>query len=103
MFVSLALISLCPPRHANVVDALKMHSNFKKCIYAYKIACYNRLFYKYDLDTFKMHSNFKKCIYAYNLDALKMCSNFKKCTFAYKIVCYSRLIYKYDLDAMLML
>ena len=75
------------PHHANVVDVLKMHLNFKKCIYAYKIVCYSRLFYKYNLDAFKMRSNFKKYT----------------CTYAYKIVCYSRLIYKYDLDAMLML
>ena len=73
------------PHHANVVDVLKMHLNFKKCIYAYKIVCYSCLFYKYNLDVFKMRSNFKKY------------------TYAYKIVCYSRLIYKYDLDAMLML
>ena len=85
MFVSLALISLCLPRHADVVDALKMRSNFTKWVYAYKIVRYSRSIYKYDLDALKIPSNFKKCIYAY------------------KIVCYNRPIYKYDLDAIPML
>ena len=85
MFVSLALISLCLPRHADVVDALKMRSNFKKWVYAYEIVRYSRSIYKYDLYALKMHSNFKKCIHTY------------------KIGSYNRPIYKYDLDAIPML
>ena len=38
-------LSLCPPCHAYVVGTLKMRSNFKKCIYAYKIVCYSRPIY----------------------------------------------------------
>ena len=54
MFVSFYLVSLCPSCHANVVDALKMCSNFKRCIYAYKIVFYSRPIYKYNLDAMPM-------------------------------------------------
>ena len=47
-----------------------MRSNFKKCVYAYKIVCYSRSIYKYDLDAMSMllmrslidgRLNFKNC------------------------------------------
>ena len=37
-----------------ILMRLKMHSNFKKCIHAYKIVCYNCPIYKYDLDAIPM-------------------------------------------------
>ena len=36
------------------LDALKMRSILKKCIYAYKIVCYSRPIYKCDLDAIPM-------------------------------------------------
>ena len=47
-----------------------MRSNFKKCVYAYKIVCYSRSIYKYGLDAMSMllmrslidgRLNFKNC------------------------------------------
>ena len=36
------------------LDTLKMCSNFKKCIYAYKIVCYSCPIYKYNFDAMLM-------------------------------------------------
>ena len=37
-----------------VLGMLKMRSNFKRCIYAYKIVFYSRPIYKYNLDAMPM-------------------------------------------------